>query len=127
MALPGRRTCVTPTTASDSPATPRTPEPASRQAIQGAERSDTIPPVQRSILKEGVVAGLIGAAVVAVWFLLFDIWRGQPFLTPGLLGAAGFQGVTNPLGLRPTVGHVLRYTIVPRLAVIAFRVGAARL
>jgi len=83
--------------------------------------------VQRSILKEGVVAGLIGAAVVAVWFLLFDIWRGQPFLTPGLLGAAVFQGVTNPIGLRPTVGNVLGYTIVHGLAFIAFGVVAASL
>ena len=51
---------------------------------------------ERSILREGIVAGLIGAAVVAVWFLVFDIIRGQPFLTPGLLGAAVFQGVTDP-------------------------------
>src|SRR5881409_3095296 len=102
-------------------------EPGSRSPLQQAERSDTIPSVQRSILKEGVVAGLIGAAVVAVWFLLFDIWRGQPFLTPGLLGAAVFQGVTNPIGLRPTVGNVLGYTIVHGLAFIAFGVVAASL
>ncbi|PYN78137.1 MAG: hypothetical protein DMD96_21765 [Candidatus Rokuibacteriota bacterium] len=84
-------------------------------------------PAQRSILKEGVVAGLIGAAVVAVWFLLFDIWRGRPFLTPGLLGAAVFQGVTNPIGLEPTVGNVVGYTIVHGLAFIAFGVIAASL
>ncbi|PYN20837.1 MAG: hypothetical protein DMD99_21665 [Candidatus Rokuibacteriota bacterium] len=83
--------------------------------------------MQRSILREGIVAGLIGAAVVAVWFLLFDIWRGQPFLTPGLLGAAVFQGVTNPIGLRPTLGNVLGYTIVHGLAFIAFGVVAASL
>jgi len=82
---------------------------------------------QRSILREGVVAGLIGAAVVAVWFLLFDIWRGQPFLTPGLLGAAVFQGVTNPIGLHPAVGNVLGYTIIHGLAFIAFGVIAASL
>ena len=46
-------------------------------------------PARESILREGICAGLIGAAVVAVWFLLLDLWRGQPFLTPGLLGAAG--------------------------------------
>ena len=50
-------------------------------------------PARESILREGICAGLIGAAVVAVWFLLLDLWRGQPFLTPGLLGAAVFQGV----------------------------------
>ena len=84
-------------------------------------------PAQRSILKEGVVAGLIGAAVVAVWFLLFDIWRGQPFLTTGLLGAAVFQGVTDPSGVHPTVGTVLGYTVIHGLAFIAFGVIAASL
>ena len=84
-------------------------------------------PAQRSILKEGVVAGLIGAAVVAVWFLLFDIARGQPFLTPGLLGAAVFWGVTDPSGIHPAVGTVLGYTIIHGLAFIAFGVVAASL
>ena len=84
-------------------------------------------PARESILREGIFAGLIGAAVVAVWFLLFDLWRGQPFMTPGLLGAAVFQGVTNPVGVQPTVGHVLGYTIVHGLAFIAFGVVAASL
>src|SRR2546430_3897385 len=47
---------------------------------------------RRSVLREGVVAGLIGAVVVAVWFLFFDLARGRPFLTPGLLGGAVFRG-----------------------------------
>src|SRR5213594_2585451 len=84
-------------------------------------------PARESILREGIFAGLIGAAVVAVWFLLFDLWRGQPFLTPGLLGAAVFQGVNNPIGVQPTVGNVLGYTIVHGLAFIAFGVLAASL
>src|SRR5947199_8496520 len=82
-------------------------------------------PARESILREGIFAGLIGAAVVAVWFLLFDLWRGQPFLTPGLLGAAVFQGVNNPIGVQPTVGNVLGYTIVNRLEFIACGVVAA--
>jgi hypothetical protein len=84
-------------------------------------------PARESILREGIFAGLIGAAVVAVWFLLFDLWRGQPFLTPGLLGAAVFQGVHDPIGVRPTVANVLGYTIVHGLAFIAFGVVAASL
>jgi hypothetical protein len=82
---------------------------------------------ERSILREGIVAGLIGAAVVAVWFLAFDIVRGQPFLTPGLLGAAVFQGVTDPAGLTPTFGNVLGYTIIHGLAFVAFGIVAASL
>src|SRR5258706_12126698 len=84
-------------------------------------------PARESILREGIFAGLIGAAVVALWFLLFDLWRGQPFLTPGLLGAVVFQGVTDPTGVQSTVGNVLGYTIVHGLAFIAFGVVAASL
>jgi len=82
---------------------------------------------ERSILREGIVAGLIGAAVVAVWFLVFDIARDQPFLTPGLLGSAVFQGVTDPAGVRPTFGNVFGYTIIHGLAFIAFGIVAASL
>src|SRR2546422_9235154 len=84
-------------------------------------------PAQRSVLREGIVAGLIGAAVVAVWFFFFDIARGRPFLTPGLLGAAGFQGVTNPTGLELTVANVGGYTLIHGLPFIALRVVAPTL
>ena len=40
-------------------------------------------PGPRSVLREGIVAGLIGAAVVAVWFLCFDVARGQRALRGG--------------------------------------------
>ena len=82
---------------------------------------------RRSVLQEGIVAGLIGAVVVAVWFLLFDLARGRPLLTPGLLGAAVFRGVTTPVGLEITVANVLGYTLIHGLAFIAFGVVAASL
>src|SRR3972149_6560172 len=85
--------------------------------------SDTIAPAmtptQRSVLREGIVAGLLGAAVVAVWFLFFDLARGRPLLTPGLLGAAVFQGVTDPIGLEIAPGNVLGYTLLHGLALVA--------
>jgi hypothetical protein len=80
---------------------------------------------QRSVLREGIVAGLIGASVVAVWFLLFDVARGRALLTPGLLGAVVFQGLTDPGTLRISAGPVLGYTILHGLAFIAFGVVAA--
>ena len=80
---------------------------------------------QRSVLKEGIVAGLVGATVVAVWFLLFDAARGRPFLTPALLGAAVFQGLTDPTTLQISAGPVLGYTVLHGLAFIAFGVVAA--
>src|SRR5689334_14639616 len=79
---------------------------------------------ERSVLKEGVVAGLIGAAVVAVWFLLFDVARGRPFLTPGVLGALVFYGPNTPVAA-PAVGPILGYTILHGLAFVAFGVVAA--
>src|SRR5213596_644988 len=82
---------------------------------------------RRSVLREGVVAGLIGAVVVAVWFLFFDLARGRPFLTPGLLGGAVFRGTSTPVGLEITVANVLGYTVIHGLAFIAFGVVAASL
>src|SRR3990172_9249040 len=91
--------------------------------------SDTIAPAmtpgQRSILREGIVAGLIGATVVAVWFLFFDVARGRPLLTPGLLGAAVFQGISDPGGVETPPALVIGYTILHGLAFVAFGVVAA--
>lgn len=82
---------------------------------------------QRSVLREGIVAGLIGAAVVAAWFFAYDLARGQPFATPGLLGAFVFYGVRTPVGVVPALGPILGYTVLHGLAFIAFGVIAASL
>lgn len=79
----------------------------------------------RSVLREGIVAGLIGAAVVAVWFFVFDLLRGRPFLTPGVLGAAVFHGPYSAATLEPAFGPIVGYTILHGLAFIAFGVIAA--
>lgn len=63
-------------------------------------------------LREGVIAGLIGAVIVAVWFLIYDAARGQPFRTPALLGAATFQGVADPSAVPVTTGLVVQYTVL---------------
>jgi hypothetical protein len=81
----------------------------------------------RSVLREGVVAGLIGAAVVALWFFVYDIARGTPFRTPTLLGAFVFFGIQTPTGLDPAAGLILGYTVLHGLAFIAFGVIAASL
>ena len=82
-------------------------------------------PAGRSALREGIVAGLIGAAVVAIWFFVFDLLRGRPFLTPTLLGSFVFFGVNTPAGVEPAVGPILGYTILHGLAFVAFGVVAA--
>jgi hypothetical protein len=82
---------------------------------------------ERSVLREGTIAGLLGAATVAVWFLVFDALRGRPFLTPTILGAAAFYGVKEPTGLDPSLGPILGYTLLHGLAFVAFGVVAAAL
>jgi hypothetical protein len=82
-------------------------------------------PAERSVLREGIVAGLIGAAVVAVWFFVFDLLRGRPFLTPTLLGSFVFFGVNTPVGTPPAPGPILGYTVLHGLAFVAFGIVAA--
>ena len=63
-------------------------------------------------LREGIIAGFIGAAIVAVWFLIYDAARGRPFRTPALLGAATFEGVADTANV-PTATHlVVQYTVL---------------
>ena len=86
-----------------------------------------MPDGQRSVLHEGIVTGLIGAAVVAVWYFVFDIARGQPLLTPSLLAAFVFQGAHSPAGVEPSLLPILGYTIMHGLAFVSFGVIAASL
>ena len=83
--------------------------------------------MQRSVLREGIIAGLLGAATVALWFLIFDAARGKPFLTPALLGAAVFSRLTDPASLTIALGPIVGYTVLHGLAFIAFGVVAAAL
>jgi hypothetical protein len=67
---------------------------------------------QNRMIKEGLISGLIGAGVVAVWFLIIDMGRGQPFFTPGALGSALFLGSTDLSAVNVSSATVLGYTIV---------------
>jgi hypothetical protein len=44
------------------------------------------------IAEDGLFAGMIGALMVAVWFLILDTIAGRPLYTPSLLGKVLFQG-----------------------------------
>lgn len=41
--------------------------------------------------RDGIIAGLLGAAGVAIWFLVLDVIGGKPLLTPTILGAVLFR------------------------------------
>jgi hypothetical protein len=63
-----------------------------------------------ALAEDGVVAGIIGAAVVAVWFLILDIARGQPFLTPSMVGSVFFLGESVEGASTLNVVMVFAYT-----------------
>lgn len=72
------------------------------------------------VLAEGVLVGLVGAGVVAAWFLVYDIVHGVPFRTPSLLGAILFDGAASGAAGDVSLPLVLKYTLVHVLAFIAF-------
>ena len=68
--------------------------------------------VPHPLLHDGVIAGLIGAAVIAGWFFIVDAVSGRLFFTPATLG----HGLLDVLGKQPAqddsmVIHVLAYTV----------------
>jgi hypothetical protein len=71
------------------------------------------------IYLQGIVAGVIGAATVAIWFFIVDIFSGRPFYTPNVLGTALFRhgaGIDQPDRLAISFEMVLFYTWVHGLA-----------
>jgi hypothetical protein len=83
---------------------------------------------QPSIVTEGLVAGLIGAGTIAVWFLILDAYFGRPFFTPNLLGRALFLGGIDPnqIGILPlSFRMVLVFTWIHVMVFCAIGVAAA--
>jgi len=71
------------------------------------------------IYKQGIVAGVIGAATVAIWFFIIDVFSGRPFYTPSVLGTALFRhgsGLDQPHALAISLEIVLVYTWVHGMA-----------
>jgi hypothetical protein len=80
-----------------------------------------------AVFQQGIVAGLIGAATIAVWFLILDTVSGRPLYTPTVLGTAlfrGGEGLATPESLPISMEMVLMFTWVHAL-VFAMVGGAA--
>jgi hypothetical protein len=76
-------------------------------------------PQEHSTVREGLVAGLLGAVLVAAWYFVFDAAAGRPFHTPNVLGKVFFRGDLDP-GVRHVVpGLVAGYTAL-HLVLFAF-------
>jgi hypothetical protein len=63
-----------------------------------------------TVLEDGILTGMTGAAVVALWFLILDTARGQIFFTPSLLGSVVFlsQSPGEVISINPFI--VFAYT-----------------
>jgi uncharacterized membrane protein YphA (DoxX/SURF4 family) len=63
------------------------------------------------LLYDGVIAGVIGALVIAAWFFLVDSIAGRPFFTPALLGQGLFRVFGPVTPSDGAVTFVLVYTV----------------
>jgi hypothetical protein len=70
--------------------------------------------------KEGLAAGLLGAAAVAVLFLVRDLMLGVPFLTPSVLGQVVLEGASTPVTNRALPDAVALYTVLHLLVFVGF-------
>jgi hypothetical protein len=66
---------------------------------------------EHSVLGEGALTGLIGGAVVAVWYLIIDMAKGQPLHTPNVLGQV-FVGRDTTPGFHIVPQAVAEYSIL---------------
>lgn len=78
-------------------------------------------------LREGFVAGLIGAVAVAAWFLIVDVVAREPLFTPAALGSALFTGARSAAEVQVGAGPVIGYTALHVAAFLLFGVVAAGL
>src|SRR3989442_6317488 len=64
------------------------------------------------LLTQGLVTGLIGAGVVALWFFTLDLAAGHPLRTPTALGAALLFGASNVAVVDMDLRMVAGYSVV---------------
>lgn len=80
------------------------------------------PPDTSRLYQEGIVAGILGAATVALWFLVVDAINGRPLYTPAVLGTALFRRGVDLAALQMlpvSLDMVLMFTWVHGLAFAA--------
>lgn len=82
------------------------------------------PTENTQLYQEGIIAGALGATVIAAWFLLLDLAQGRPFYTPAMLGTALFKGPAAIESTTVSFETVLVFTWIHFL-VFAFLGGLA--
>ncbi|MDT8437004.1 MAG: hypothetical protein RRA92_09655 [Gemmatimonadota bacterium] len=79
------------------------------------------------VLREGVLVGLLGAAAVAVWFLVVDSVAGRPLFTPAALGSVLLYGVDAASHVTLSATTVLAYSLLHVTAFVLLGVISAAL
>ena len=95
-----------------------------------APQLSTSSTVDSRVHQEGIIAGILGALTVALWFLVVDMMHGRPFYTPTVLGTALFGRGVWPATLETmpsSAEMVLMFTWVHVLAFAVVGVAVARL
>lgn len=82
---------------------------------------------KHNLLREGIITGLIGAMVVAGWFLITDVAQGRPLSTPSVLGQVILYGIREPVLSPPVMGPTIAYTLLHFGAFALFGVAATAL
>ncbi len=77
------------------------------------------------VAREGVLAGVVGGVVVAIWFLGYDLASSDLFRTPTILGAMIFRGSEGAATAHASAALVLGYTVLHFFAFVAFGLGIA--
>ena len=86
------------------------------------------PKANSKMYEEGMIAGLIAAATIAVWFMLLDVFQGHPLYTPTALGTAlfrGGEGLGPPNNIRISLQMVMMFTWIHGLVFVAIGVAVA--
>jgi hypothetical protein len=74
------------------------------------------------VYREGMIAGVLGALAIALWFLVLDTLSGRPLWTPTVLGTVLFRGgagLTAPESVAVSAEMVLMFTWVHGLVFVA--------
>lgn len=77
------------------------------------------------IAEDGFFCGVLGAAIVALWYLVLDSLAGRPLYTPALLGTLLFQNGADLANVHVQPAIVAWYTAVHALAFLCAGMIAA--
>lgn len=88
-------------------------------------RSQDVRVDTRSWVREGILAGVVGAAAIAIVFLGIDIANGRPLWTPHALGTALFHDALAPPDAKISAALVCGYTVVHGWVFVAVALQAA--